>query len=317
MMQKESFDDFIGRAAREIDPAPAVPRDEMWQAISAARQADRSESDNGITGDGGPATPPDTRVIPIGAAHAQTQAQIQAQTPRNTHAWLKWGAPLAAMLVVGVGLGRLTMGGQRTATTGPASNVASNAMVDTPPATTDSAQTDSAGTLTPKDESALATLGREPATAVTPSTGAKLARAEKRHPASGTIVRGNSAATTTNNRNATAAVAFRMAAIRHFERVQTLLVAVPADARDGHINDIAVRAADLLVNTRLLLDSPAANDRDVHRLLDDLELILAQVATISPTRSAEDVDMIQDAITKRDVLLRLHAVTAGSHLSGT
>jgi hypothetical protein len=108
-----------------------------------------------------------------------------------------------------------------------------------------------------------------------------------------------------------------MAAVKHFERVQTLLVSIPADARDGRINEIAVRAADLLVNTRLLLDSPAAADRDARRLLGDLELILAQVATISPTKSAEDVDMIQDAITKRDVLLRLHAVTAGQHLSGT
>jgi hypothetical protein len=221
------------------------------------------------------------------------------------------------MLLVGVGLGRLTMGGERSSAVAPDATVASNATVDAPLASSDSTAADTANHLTPKDESALATLGREPATSVKAASGPKLARSVKRQPASGAVVRGNSRSVTTTDRNASAAVAFRMAAVRHFERVQTLLVAVPSDARDGHINDIAVRAADLLVNTRLLLDSPAANDRDVHRLLDDLELILAQVATISPTRSAEDVDMIQDAITKRDVLLRLHAVTAGSHLSGT
>jgi hypothetical protein len=110
---------------------------------------------------------------------------------------------------------------------------------------------------------------------------------------------------------------YRIVARRHFGRVQTLLVSLPADVRDGNINDVAVRAADLLVNTRLLLDSPAAEDPDLRLLLGDLELILAQAATLSPTRSADDVEMIQNAVNQRDVLLRLRAATAGPRLAGT
>jgi hypothetical protein len=322
MMENDRFDNFIGRAAREIDPAPAVPRDEMWQAISAARQSQRADE-----------TATDAAVIALDSRRAHTNptppgpTTARPITARGTQrAWLRWGAPLAAMLVIAFGLGRLTTAGRHDAGTagiepGPsavASNTASpNATPNANPNTASAPGTSTSDSrpAATTDDRALQTLNREPATAVA-TTGPRLARSTKRQPA-GAIVRGSSGNSDTRASSGTASIAYRMAAVKHFERVQTLLVSIPADARDGRINEIAVRAADLLVNTRLLLDSPAAADRDARRLLGDLELILAQVATISPTKSAEDVDMIQDAITKRDVLLRLHAVTAGQHLSGT
>ncbi len=42
----------------------------------------------------------------------------------------------------------------------------------------------------------------------------------------------------------------------------------------------AARAADLLTRTRLLIDSPAANDPAMRNLLEDLELVLAQVVRL-------------------------------------
>ncbi len=42
----------------------------------------------------------------------------------------------------------------------------------------------------------------------------------------------------------------------------------------------SAQATSLLATTRLLLDSPAASDQRMHELLDDLELILAQIAAL-------------------------------------
>ena len=47
----------------------------------------------------------------------------------------------------------------------------------------------------------------------------------------------------------------------------------------------AAQATSLLATTRLLLDSPAGSDARMHELLEDLELILAQIATLRNERS--------------------------------
>ena len=338
MMENDRFDDFIGRAARDLDPAPQPPREIMWEAIRAARQAETpvtavttattattATSATTVTG-ATPVTNADPGVIPIAGRHRTL--------PSSYNGWLRWGAPLAAMLVIGIGLGRLTMGSEQTADGGGTRTVA--ASIDglkttdaasqnnaTAATSTDSAEPlENAAPISDRDQRSLATLNQPPITGVTTPPqrgGAQLARSTKNRGSAnaGTVMRPNTLMTESDARASSAYVAFRMAAVRHFTRVQTLLVSMPMDVRDGNINEVAVRAADMLVNTRLLLDSPAAKDPEMHRLLDDLELILAQVATMSPTRSAEDVEIIQNAITKRDVLLRLHAITAGQRLSGT
>lgn len=79
----------------------------------------------------------------------------------------------------------------------------------------------------------------------------------------------------------------------------------------------ATQAMTLLSTTRLLLDSPAASDEKLHGLLEDLELILAQVATLKSgtnARSQEELKMIRSALIDRDVVPRVHtaAVTIGA-----
>jgi hypothetical protein len=302
-LKHDNFDDFIGRAARELDPAPAAPRDEMWAAISAARAESAAPADavtDAVVND------PSVIQFPTKGMNA------------TSGTWMRWAAPLAAMLIIGIALGRATLRTGRTPVPadGP-SAVATSTPSSNPAATAPSTQTttDSAAA---HDRKALDNLERAPIVAVAPEKkGASLASVKRNTAAptrGNTIIRDNNTAAAAPSARA---IAFKFAAMRHFTRAQTLLVTLPSDAQDGRINEIAVRAADLLVNTRILLDSPAADDPDTRRLLDDLELILAQIATISPTRSAEDVAIIQNAITKRDVLIRLHAVTTGPRLSGT
>lgn len=69
------------------------------------------------------------------------------------------------------------------------------------------------------------------------------------------------------------------------------------------------QANSLLVTTRLLLDSPSVKDSRLHSLLEDLELILAQIATLpnqgQGTRNTDELKMIRSALDDRDVVPRL------------
>ena len=68
----------------------------------------------------------------------------------------------------------------------------------------------------------------------------------------------------------------------------------------------------------MLLDSPAARDPKLARLLQDLELVLAEVAQLHPTRGGEELRAIDRAVRQRGVLSRLRAtMPAGPISAGT
>jgi hypothetical protein len=93
---------------------------------------------------------------------------------------------------------------------------------------------------------------------------------------------------------------------RYLGQTAALLIALPSEARAGRADEqLASRASDLLGRTRLLLDSPAANDPAMRNLLEDLELVLAQVARLQNGHSRTDLDLINRALEQRDVLPRL------------
>ena len=66
-------------------------------------------------------------------------------------------------------------------------------------------------------------------------------------------------------------------------------------------------AKGLLSNTRLLLDSPAGDDPRRAKLLQDLELVLAQIVQLSPNAAATDRELIQGSIQNAHVMTRLRS----------
>jgi hypothetical protein len=100
---------------------------------------------------------------------------------------------------------------------------------------------------------------------------------------------------------------------RYFGQAAALLVELPAEARNGRADaSLTRRAHDLLLTTRLLLDSPAANDGRIRNLLEDLELLLAQVVRLPAggNQGRADLELIRQAVDQRDVLPRLRTAVA-------
>lgn len=204
MKDEEMFGKQVSGWVRELDPAPETPREEMWARIEQARRFRRS---------------------------------AQRQQPR-IGPWIRWGAPLAAALVLGIGIGRFTQTGEAPA---------------------------------PVARDAGVPAGSEVRSA--------------------------------------AELPYRMVAVQHLDAAEALLAALPEDARRGRADEVAVWARELLVSTRLLLDSPAAEDPQLARLFQDLELVLAQIASLSGPHTEGEIRLIEDGIQENDVLIRLRAAT--------
>jgi hypothetical protein len=100
--------------------------------------------------------------------------------------------------------------------------------------------------------------------------------------------------------------AYTVAAAQHLTEAEAMLTAFKGDLSRGRMDaQIASWGKDLLSNTRLLLDSPAARDPVRRKLLQDLELVLVQIVQLSPGSSARDRDLINGALTDDQVLMRL------------
>jgi hypothetical protein len=102
-------------------------------------------------------------------------------------------------------------------------------------------------------------------------------------------------------------VAYQLAAAQVLTRAEIVLTSFRADARTGGRPDLQFldQARDLLGSTRLLLDSPAGRDPQLRPLLEDLEVILAQIAVLSASRDTVDMQIINQGIDQRSVLSRL------------
>jgi hypothetical protein len=108
--------------------------------------------------------------------------------------------------------------------------------------------------------------------------------------------------------------AFHTAATDHLARSEELLTLVRSDARTGRV-DRAVGdwGSALLVETRLLLDSPAGSDPELRPVLEDLEVLLAQVALLGQEglgggRGREELLLIAEGMETQDMLPRIQAV---------
>ncbi len=111
--------------------------------------------------------------------------------------------------------------------------------------------------------------------------------------------------------------AYRDQTSRYLGQAAALLISLPAkDAKGETDATFANKAADLLVTTRLLIDSPAATeDPKLRSLLEDLELVLVQIARLRGERNKSDLDLIHQAVEQGDVLSRLNSAVATTQSS--
>ncbi len=286
-MKEEEMDRMLRDAARETYHAPPEPpRDELWASIRAARLAQRGPGRNGSgkPGDVAPTPPatPDPDVIPL-----------------PTRLWKRWGwraLPIAALLLLSFGLGRLSLRYRLPSSPRPVATT-------TPPATTSPAvSAPTAGVPAPAAPGPTLAVARpaEPAARAVPVS---------RSP-------GAVAAPATNGR-ASASV-YRFAAAQTLGQAELLLTSFRAETRARGTVDpqVAEWAGDVLASTRLLLDSPAGRDPKTRALLEDVELVLAQIVQLraEPAGTARgDADLIDHALQQRDLLPRLRtAMPAGA-----
>ncbi len=102
-------------------------------------------------------------------------------------------------------------------------------------------------------------------------------------------------------------------ALDYLTKTESLLTMVSSDARAGTVDaEMAQWGRGLLLQTRLLMDSPAAEDPVIRQLLGDLEIILIQVAGLSSTgqdlaRDREELEMITEGLEDQDMMLRIRS----------
>jgi hypothetical protein len=121
-------------------------------------------------------------------------------------------------------------------------------------------------------------------------------------------------ATTDTAQHAQSDVAYQVAATQYLSRTEALLTSFRADQGNRGASNLrfARQARDLLSTTRLMLDSPAANDQRLRSLLQDLELVLAQISQLDSGPDGRDADFITQGMNQSNVMPKLRsAIPAG------
>ncbi|HUQ48872.1 MAG TPA: hypothetical protein VM053_11630 [Gemmatimonadaceae bacterium] len=295
MTEDERIDDNIIAAARDYNRAPVTPSEDMWAAIQAGRTAQ--------------AAGPRLHVASGGAAGGPAYDPKRRFGSRYT--WLGLAAAAALLIATGVGIGRWTS----RPVSGPSVAAVTRPAVDAPNNTATLPEGQSPSNI----EQAPGTVASE-APMATPAAGQKRTRNEIRN--SPRIIgtgRGLQLASGSQNNSygssaiAPSAVSYQVATQRHLEDAEALLTSYSLEGRDSKMDaQFAGWAKGLLSSTRLLLDSPAGDDPRRARLLQDLELILAQIVQLSPNAAATDRELVQGSIQNGHVMTRLRsAIPAG------
>jgi hypothetical protein len=279
-MTEDNFEDFLKKAAQSYNVPPVrTPRDEMWSAIQAKRSA-------------GP------RVVYGGGS-------VRRPSDRSfgSRIWLGAAAAAVLLLATGVGLGRWSATnegrGKVVTTNPPTANPQSafpaaggNVDVGTTP--------NVASTHSPNEQSSARTRAIAPGNAGSQS--------EELRVANGT--RG----TSTPPSPGSASSAYQLTAVRHLSEAEALLTSFRTRTTADQQMDAQLGswARELLSNTRLLLDSPVANDPQRRPLLEDLELVLVQIVQLSPGSTPQDRELIEKTLQHDHVMTRLRtAIPAG------
>lgn len=278
-MTEDKFEEFLTNAAQGYNAPPArTPREEMWSAI----QAQRAAGPRVVYGGGAPAGETSTRRV-------------------GSKIWLGAAAAAALFLATGVGIGRWS----------------ASSDAPTPIAAVDPARTGTSASTEGQSSTAqpggvdaqpaqIASSGSEPST--TRASGGNRAAPDVR----GSV--GNGARGVIEPSGNSTTSAYQLTAVRHLSEAEALLTSFRARSTADQQMDAQLGrwARALLSNTRLLLDSPVANDPQRRPLLEDLELVLVQIVQLSPGNTPQDRELIEKTLQQDQVMTRLRtAIPAG------
>lgn len=237
------------------------------------------------------------------ARRAETPAPVVRALPRRGFPVRWWSAAAAAALLVALSYAA----GRRSAS-------ADHERVATAPATTTAPELTPAPVST--GERTVATKDDEAAPEARHATRAGSSRLAvgPRPSALGSAVRPSPLASRAD-------LPYQLATVRHLTEVEALLTEFRADGADARADaQLAAWARRLLADTRLLLDSPAARDPLRRKLLEDLELVLVQMAQLAPSpegSTVRDRDLIQGTIDQEQVMPRLRTAIPAGYTVGT
>jgi hypothetical protein len=105
--------------------------------------------------------------------------------------------------------------------------------------------------------------------------------------------------------NSSGGLAAQVASYELLGRAETLLLEL--NTRQA-ATEFPGRARELLLTTRLLLDSPRLTELRTRKLLEDLELVLTQIAALDPANPDQDLDFIADGLAQNHLRTRLRNV---------
>lgn len=286
-MDNDDFDSLLADVSRMDD--------EALDAVVARATADYN-------------APPAEMRLPTEAmwtriAATQRHASHGAQAHRHVQRWQLIAASVA-FLAFGITIGRQWSG---VAGTGAHATPSSHAVA--PAAVVHASGSSSTPSTTPAQ---VADAGNAVSDAHHPASGTASPTHSTSH-AAPRVDDGTSGASIAPSSNA----AYQLATMRHFAAAEALLASYDGSARDAKTDaQLASWASDLLSQTRLLLDSPAGRDPVRRRLLQDLELVLVQMAQLSPDASksaALEHELIDGSVRHNDIITRLRsAVPAGA-----
>jgi hypothetical protein len=291
-MSDEKFEDFLRDGAKAYNTPPArTPREEMWNAIQAARSA-------------GPRV-----VYGGGVTHVRGGEKRFA-----SKVW--WAAAAGIVLVAsGIGIGRLTTPAPTDFATGPSVTNRPKPAAPGVPAPVDQGPSDVGGGSGDARENQDTRFTPE-ASRVAVASPSRGQTAESTGTNAGRPTPAVSDEGRTPSRAASPALAYEMAEVNHLTAAEALLTSFRTRSLEDQLQDarLAAWARELLSNTRLLLDSPVAADPQRRPLLQDLELLLVQIVQLSPGTTPQDREIMERTLKQDQLMTRLRtAIPAGQH----
>lgn len=275
-MNDEEFDELLRDAAATYNTPPVAPREAMWDAITTARAT--------------------AEVTHIGSTRRATP-------------WLVGSVAAAAVLMLGVAIGRRSLGRDI-----PPTHVATTSS-SAPTRGEATASRDTAVPVTHSLEERSSDIAPE-AMGMPDVRPSRMSHASARRlamggPRSRTGAPAGSSSDTFND-----ADAYRLAVIEHLTRTEVLLTDFRAEARSGTPAKLDAQftsvARELLGTTRLLLATRRGEDPVMTRLLQDLEYVLMQLSQYANDGRGVDLDAINQSIDRRNVLPKLrYSIPAG------